>query len=80
MYLPYNTSGAKETIFVKQGSVKVELFTEKEEFLQDYILYQGDLAVFGYGGHGYEILQDNTQIIESKNGPFVSVEMDKKKF
>jgi len=75
-----NATRTQETIFVKQGSVKVELFTEKEEFLQDYILYQGDLAVFGYGGHGYEILQDNTQIIESKNGPFVSVEMDKKKF
>ena len=70
----------QETIYVKQGSVKVLLFTEKEKFFQDYILYQGDLAVFGYGGHGYEILEDDTQIIESKNGPFVSVDKDKKKF
>ena len=70
----------QETIYVKQGSVKVLLFTEKEKFFQDYILYQGDLAVFGYGGHGYEILEDDTQIIESKNGPFVSVDKDKRKF
>ena len=70
----------QETIYVKRGSVKVLLFTEKEEFFQDYILYQGDLAVFGYGGHGYEILEDDTQIIESKNGPFVSVDKDKRKF
>jgi hypothetical protein len=70
----------QETIYVKQGSVKVLLFTEKENFFQDYILYQGDLAVFGYGGHGYEILEDDTQIIESKNGPFISVDKDKKKF
>ena len=70
----------QETIYVKQGSVKVLLFTEKEKFFQDYILYQGDLAVFGYGGHGYEILEDDTQIIESKNGPFISVDKDKKKF
>ena len=42
--------------------------------------YQGDLAVFGFGGHGYEILEDDTQIIESKNGPFISVDKDKKKF
>ena len=75
-----NAKRTQETIYVKQGSVKVLLFTEKEEFLQDYILYQGDLAVFGYGGHGYEILEDDTQIIESKNGPFVSVDKDKKKF
>ena len=70
----------QETIYVKQGSVKVLLFTEDEEFFQDYVLHQGDLAVFGYGGHGYEILEDDTQIIESKNGPFVSVDKDKKKF
>jgi len=70
----------QETIYVKQGSVRVMLFTEEEEFFQDYVLYQGDLAVFGYGGHGYEILEDDTQIIESKNGPFVSVDKDKKKF
>ena len=70
----------QETIYVKQGSVKVLLFSEKEVFFEEYILYQGDLAVFCYGGHGYEILEDDTQIIESKNGPFISVDLDKKKF
>ena len=70
----------QETIYVKQGSVKVLLFTEEEELFQDYVLHKGDLAVFGYGGHGYEILEDDTQIIESKNGPFISVDKDKKKF
>ena len=70
----------QETIYVKKGSVKVSLFTEQEDFFKEYTLEEGDLAVFGYGGHGYEILEDNTQIIESKNGPFVSVEKDKKKF
>lgn len=70
----------QETIYVKQGSVRVLLYTNDFEFLQDYILYEGDLAVFGYGGHGYEILEDDTQIIESKNGPFTGVEQDKIKF
>jgi len=70
----------QESIYVKQGSVKVLLFKEDEQFLKEYELKQGDLAVFVYGGHGYEILEDNTQIIESKNGPFISVSQDKKKF
>ena len=78
--LDRNAKRTQETIYVKQGSVKVLLYTEKQEFFQDYILRQGDLAVFGYGGHGYEILQDDTQIIESKNGPFISVDKDKVKF
>ena len=75
-----NATRTQETIYVKQGSIKVLLYTEEEEFFQDYVLHQGDLAVFGYGGHGYEILEDDTQIIESKNGPFIGAEKDKKKF
>jgi len=70
----------QESIYVKKGSVEVTLYSEEEELLQKYKLYEGDLAVFGYGGHGYEILDNDTQIIESKNGPFVSVEVDKVKY
>jgi hypothetical protein len=70
----------QETVFVMQGKMKVSLFTESHEFLDEYILNKGDLAVFIYGGHGYEILEDDTKIIETKNGPFTGVENDKVKF
>lgn len=69
-----------ESVYVRRGAMKVVLYTEDKEFLEEYTLYEGDLAVFAYGGHGYEILEDNTQIIESKNGPFIDVETDKTKF
>jgi len=29
------------------------------------------------GYHGYEILEDDTRVLEVKNGPFTSVEADK---
>jgi hypothetical protein len=74
------SSRTQETIYVKQGAVKVLLYSETEKFIGDYILNEGDLAVFCFGGHGYEILEDDTKIIESKNGPFIDVETDKKKF
>ena len=75
-----SASRTQESIYIKQGSLKVSVFTEEESFLQDYILYAGDLAVFAYGGHGYEILENNTKVIESKNGPFFNVDDDKNKF
>ena len=34
-----NSSRTQESIYIKQGSVKVSLFTEDEKFLQDYILF-----------------------------------------
>lgn len=70
----------QEMTYVKKGSMRVLLYDEEQNYLQDFILYEGDLAVFAYGGHGYEILEDNTKIIEAKNGPFVDVETDKTKF
>ena len=74
------TTRTQETTYVKKGSMRVLLYDENHNYLEDYILFTGDLAVFAYGGHGYEILEDNTQIIEAKNGPFIDVETDKTKF
>lgn len=73
-------SRTQESVYVRRGSMRVTLYTEDREAFQDFVLNQGDLAVFAYGGHGYEILENDTQIIESKNGPFVDVETDKTKF
>lgn len=77
---PRTAQRTQEMTYVKRGSMRVLLYDEKKNYLQDYILNEGDLAVFAYGGHGYEILEDNTQIVEAKNGPFTGPENDKEKF
>jgi len=74
------TTRTQEMTYVKKGSMRVLLYDEDQNYLEDYILNEGDLAVFAFGGHGYEILDDHTQIIEAKNGPFIDVETDKTKF
>tara|TARA_Y100000768_G_scaffold385075_1_gene370384 strand:+ start:3322 stop:3720 length:399 start_codon:yes stop_codon:yes gene_type:complete len=78
----YERTGTRtqEMVYVKKGSMKCFLFTEKKVFFKEFILKEGDLAVFAFGGHGFEILEDDTKIIEAKNGPFTSVEKDKVKF
>lgn len=70
----------QEMTYVKMGSMRVILYDENKNYLQDLILNEGDLAVYAYGGHGYEILEENTKIIEVKNGPFIDVNSDKEKF
>ena len=70
----------QEMTYIKKGAMRVLLYDEKHNYLQDFNLYEGDLAIFAYGGHGYEILEDGTKIIEAKNGPFVDIETDKTKF
>ena len=69
-----------ECIFVVQGSMLVDLYDENNIFLNDFKMHSGDTAVFLGGGHGYKILEDNTKILETKNGPFFGVELDKTRF
>ena len=59
---------------------KCELFDYDMNELKKFVLREGDTAIMAFGGHGYTILENNTKIIESKNGPFVSVELDKIKY
>ena len=64
-------------VFVKFGSMKVTIFDSNDRIVTVFILNTGDYAVMGDCGHGYEILSDDTQILEAKTGPFVGVEADK---
>ena len=70
----------QEMTYVKKGSMRVLLYDDDHNYIEDYILSEGDTAIFAYGGHGYEILEDDTQVIEAKNGPFIDVDTDKTKF
>lgn len=70
----------QEMVYVKSGSMLATIYDNNMNFIEEIILNEGDLAIMAYGGHGYKILQDNTKIIEAKNGPFLSVEIDKIKY
>ena len=70
----------QEMVYVKSGSMLATIFDQEMNFVQEVVLKEGDMAIMVYGGHGYKILEDNTKIIEAKNGPFVSVEVDKVKY
>ena len=77
---PRQIDRTHEVTYVKQGKMKVSLYDESKKLIEELILSEGDLAIYAYGGHGYEMLEDNTQIIEAKSGPFSDVSSDKEKF
>ena len=70
----------QEIVFVVSGSMIANILNSSLELIESVVLSQGDLAIMLDGAHGYEILEDDTKIVEAKNGPFVSVEKDKVKY
>jgi len=70
-------SQTQEMVFVKQGSMKVFIYNSEKKLVDEIILESGDMAIMGDCGHGYEILKDETQVLEAKTGPFIDVTTDK---
>jgi hypothetical protein len=44
------------------------------------IVDEGDILILLQGGHGYEILEDGTQVLEVKNGPYIGADLDRRRF
>lgn len=70
----------QEVLFVKTGRVRAEIYTDREKLVEKVLLRAGDILMVFAGGHSYEILEDGTEVLEVKNGPYIGIEKDKKTF
>jgi hypothetical protein len=67
----------QETVIVLTGKMRIDLYDDEKNIFHQEELCEGDLAILLSKGHGYCILENNTRIVEVKNGPFFSLEKDK---
>ncbi len=68
----------KEVLYIKSGRVRVDFYSEEQDYLESTILYAGDVILLAYGGHGFKILE-SAEIIEVKQGPYAG-DKDKTRF
>lgn len=68
----------KEVLFIRSGRVRVDFYSESQEYLRSTILETGDVILLAFGGHGFEMLEP-TEIIEVKQGPYAG-DQDKLRF
>ena len=68
---------AQESWIVIQGKVRVILYDLDDNIIHEDVLNAGDFSVTLYGGHNYEILEENTFVYEYKTGPYYGVKIDK---
>ena len=76
---PREVLHTQEIVCVKNGRIRADIYTEKKEFLKSVELKRGDTIILLNGGHGYEILEDSSRVLEVKNGPYVGVERDRER-
>lgn len=69
----------QEVIYVRKGSLRAHIFDSQEQKVRDIDVAEGDIIVLLHGGHGYTVLQEGTQILEIKNGPYVGPDKDRRR-
>ena len=69
---------AQESWIVIKGKVRCVFFDINDEIIATPVLNPGDASFTLYGGHTYEILEDNTVVYEYKTGPYEGQILDKK--
>jgi hypothetical protein len=67
----------QELILVRRGRVRATIYNQQARVVAHVELHSGDLLILLAGGHGYEILEDGTQVLEVKNGPYPGPERDR---
>jgi len=65
----------QEVLYVAYGKVRIDFYDINERF-ESTILNEGDVILLIQGGHGFEIIEDS-KIIEIKQGPYLSPDVDK---
>lgn len=70
----------QEVIHVIEGRVKASIFSEDERLVESLTVERGDTLALFAGGHSYEILDDDTCVLEVKNGPYVGPDRDRRRF
>lgn len=78
--VPRQTAITQETLYIKQGKIKATIYNLNREKVVQWIAHAGDIVILMRGGHSYDILADNTQVLEIKNGPYPGAEKDRTRF
>jgi len=68
----------KEVLFIRTGKLRIDFYTDQQNYIDSRILETGDVILLSEGGHGFEILEE-TEMIEVKQGPYAG-EKDKTRF
>jgi hypothetical protein len=69
----------QETLLVKSGKIRVDFYSDDKKYVGSEELTAGDVVLLASGGHGFVFLEES-ELIEIKQGPYISFEVDKERF
>jgi uncharacterized protein YjlB len=72
-------SRTHEVLYVKKGRLVAYIFDLDGKLIVDIELSTGDTLILLECGHGYTILEEDTQVLEVKNGTYLGADIDRRR-
>lgn len=69
----------QEVLYIRKGKIRANIYNSAELKVSEIVASEGDVLILLAGGHGYSILEDGTQVLEIKNGPYLGAEVDRRR-
>jgi hypothetical protein len=69
----------QEVILVRTGRIRVNFYSDNKKYIGNEELTSGDVVLLAGGGHGFVFIEES-ELIEIKQGPYISFEVDKERF
>jgi hypothetical protein len=76
--VPREVTYTQEVLFIKSGKLRVDFYSDQQDYLDSRVLEANDVILLITGGHGFEVLEE-VEMIEVKQGPYVG-DLDKTRF
>ena len=80
LHVPRNATHTQEVIVVLRGRVRTTVYDAAHNVIATVEVAPGEAMALLRHGHGYEILENDTRVLEIKNGPYPGAEADRVRF
>jgi mannose-6-phosphate isomerase-like protein (cupin superfamily) len=61
---------SQEVLLLRKGKLRVDFYTDQQQYLESHVLEAGDLVMLVSGGHGFEVLEE-IEMFEVRQGPYL---------
>lgn len=67
--IPRSVQYTQEVLVIRKGKLRVDFYTDHQEYLESRELVAGDIILLAAGGHGMQAMED-LEMVEVKQGPY----------
>lgn len=75
--VPRTVTRTCEVLYIVNGALEATIYDLEEKKVEAFIVKKGEILILLECGHGYRILEENTKVLEIKNGPYLGAEVDR---